>query len=154
VVLGGLLGGLVVGVPAGELLGAGLLSGVALFIGSALAGFGQCAARAGEVVGGLLGGGDVDGVVGGSWRFGGGEFPDVGHGCLGERPAVCDVVEGGQFGGVLLGDVGQVVVGGDVAVRVFGEAVGGVCGEPLFGAGGVVGGWLMAWRAARAASAR
>jgi hypothetical protein len=40
-----------------------LLCVVTGVIGLALAGFGQRAARAGEVVGGLLGGGDVDGVI-------------------------------------------------------------------------------------------
>jgi hypothetical protein len=56
VVLGVLVvGGLVVGVPAGELLGAGLYSGVVLLVGLALAGFGQRALGAGEVVGGFVG---------------------------------------------------------------------------------------------------
>jgi hypothetical protein len=56
VVMGALLvGGLVVGVPAGELLGAGLLDGVALLVGLALAGFGKGALGAGEVVGGFVG---------------------------------------------------------------------------------------------------
>jgi hypothetical protein len=49
-----LVAGLVVGVPAGELLGADLVGGVALLIGLALAGFGQRALGAGEVVGGFL----------------------------------------------------------------------------------------------------
>jgi hypothetical protein len=50
-----LVGGLVVGVPAGELLGAGLFCGVALVVGLALAGFGKGALGAGEVVGGFVG---------------------------------------------------------------------------------------------------
>ena len=50
-----LVGGLVVGVPAGELLGAGLFSGVALLVGLALPGFDQRALSSGEVVGGFLG---------------------------------------------------------------------------------------------------
>jgi hypothetical protein len=50
-----LVGGLVVGVPAGELLGAGLFGRVALLVGLALPGFGQRALGAGEVVGGFVG---------------------------------------------------------------------------------------------------
>lgn len=50
-----LVGGLVVGVPAGELLGAGLFGGVALLGGVASAGFGQRALSSGEVVSGFVG---------------------------------------------------------------------------------------------------
>lgn len=79
---GVLVGDEVVLVPAGYLLGAGGVGGIALFVGSSLVDFGQCAAGVGEVVGAFWRGGHSHRVVGATGGFGGGDVADVGWRCL------------------------------------------------------------------------
>jgi len=97
------LGGLVVGVPAAELLGALLLGGFALFRGVAGADFSEGALCSGDGVGGLVGGGHPDGVLFGGCGLGRGRLAQVGFCGLSDRRV--HLPESAGFGSLLDGSL-------------------------------------------------